>query len=187
MDHWASRKTHRQHDTEHKKLSIYLQQAPRQTSWFSPFDFQAVHMICKRPNDLEDMNKIRHKWLAGNTVAMGTAAGRLLWCGELSITLIRFNWTRLIMGKLCQVTSSQCSQNYCFMLRCHKWWNEKFKIFIYINWSQKKPSTFALSLFVSISCPWKNCLLSSTTTTTTPYCCYAYKNITAEELHLKMQ
>lgn len=34
--------------------------------------------VHKGPNDLEDMIILRHKWLPGNGVAMGTAAIRLL-------------------------------------------------------------------------------------------------------------
>ncbi len=39
-------------------------------------------MICKGPNDLEDMNKLRHKWPARNMVAVATAARGPLWCGN---------------------------------------------------------------------------------------------------------
>lgn len=34
--------------------------------------------VHKGPNDGEDMNMLRHKWLAGNGVAMGTTAKSLL-------------------------------------------------------------------------------------------------------------
>lgn len=88
VDHWASRKTHCQRNTEQKpfhnicnrwlkKMMILLPLFPQQSLTQGAYTFSLNSQIISKMWISSDING----WLE-NMVAMGTATRRLLWCGN---------------------------------------------------------------------------------------------------------
>lgn len=108
------------------------------------------HMFYKWPNNFKDMSKRRHKWLGRNMVTMGTAARRLLWCGNYQSNssssaeqVNKTNYGKALSSVLRSVLTSSTSQ-LSFISKIIQS-TQYCKIFLLITWCQKSINIFKLS------------------------------------------